>query len=200
MGPGAAGISQQVFCEVLARRLVVIEDRFFWKINLLEDQVQKCAGAQCRCSCRAQEKPRPDCLQRSSPYGPSARRSTDVCCCPSPTGARGGRLGVNSAPVNSDVIADLHWAAIDEKNVLGTDCPMHLTESFEERFESRIQRVEPAIEAASAEAASAEAASKIGGAFEQVLGSQRSSLQRSGQLQPKAVIISASLTFRWELS
>ncbi len=43
--PGAAGISQQVFCEVLARRLVVIEDRSFWKIKFKSAQVPSVAVA-----------------------------------------------------------------------------------------------------------------------------------------------------------
>ncbi len=43
--PGAAGISQQVFCEVLARRLVAIEDRSFWKIKSKSAQMLRVAVA-----------------------------------------------------------------------------------------------------------------------------------------------------------
>jgi hypothetical protein len=44
---------------------------------------------------------------------------------------------------------------------------MHLTEPFEERFESRVQRVEPLIEAAPADPTP-----KVGRVFEQVLAVQ----------------------------
>jgi hypothetical protein len=78
-------------------------------------------------------------------------------------GVVSGRFRVDPAPADSDVIADFDRAAIDEKNVFGTGHLVQPTEPLEERFESRIQRVQ-----ASVEAAPAKSVSEVGRAFKQV--------------------------------
>lgn len=50
------------------------------------------------------------------------------------------------------------------------------------------------------ESASAELNSKVGRAFKKVQGSFKIATEKAGRRQPKAVITSASVTLRWELS
>jgi hypothetical protein len=86
----------------------------------------------------------------------------------SPVGVVSGRFGIDSASINSNVIADFDWAAIDEENVLGTGHLMQSAEPLEERSQHRIQRVEPPIEAAPTEPTA-----EVGRALKQVQSSQK---------------------------
>jgi hypothetical protein len=68
----------------------------------------------------------------------------------SPIGVACGGFGVNSTPINPDVITDFDGAAIDKKNVFSTGDLEQPAEPLETLFEDRVQRVEPSVEAAPA--------------------------------------------------
>jgi len=157
----ARGIRQEVFGEVLVVRLVTVEDRSFRKIEFESAQMLGVTIA-------AGRKGNFDRIAFSSSHHVDLQsiEISALTAVISPIGVVSGRFGVDLAPVNSDVIADLDWAAINEENIFGTGHLVHLAEPFEERFQDRVEGMEPPVEAASAESSS-----KVGRAFEQVLGS-----------------------------
>jgi hypothetical protein len=67
-------------------------------------------------------------------------------------------------------------AAVDEKNVLGTGHLVQSAKPLEERFEGRVQRVQPPIEAAPAKPTP-----EVGRALKQVQGSFKIATEKAGR-------------------
>lgn len=62
-----------------------------------------------------------------------------------------GRFWINSASVDSNVLADLNRTTVDQKEVFGAGFLVELAEPFEKRFQDWGQPVEPPVELTSAE-------------------------------------------------
>jgi len=125
-----AGIGQKVFGKVLIVGLVSVEDRSFGEVKLETAKVLcviVAAGREGDFDWNA--------LSGRNSMDLQAIEEAAFAAVVPPKGIASGRFRVDSAPVDSYVIADLNRAAVDQVHRLGIAGYVHATEPLEKRFQ-----------------------------------------------------------------
>src|SRR6056297_3284500 len=144
-----AGIGQKVFGKVLIVCLVSIEDRSFGEVKLETAKVPSvivAAGREGDFDWNA--------LSGRDRMDLQAIEKAALAAVVSPIRVACSCFRVNSAPVDSDVVADLNRATVDQVHRLGITGLVDLAEPLEKRFQKLGHPVKPPVESTWTEPAS----------------------------------------------